>query len=177
LIAECLEGRIAAFGELVSRYQDRLYNTVHLLLEHGEDAREVVQEAFLSAYRSLRTFKGDMLFFNWLYRIAVNTAISHRRKQRPVLRWQGGEGLAEPSCSSEANRPEQMELADEEEKRIHAALNRLAPEHREVLIMKDMEGQKYEDMAEVLRVPIRTVLIRLHRARLELRHVLSQKQM
>jgi RNA polymerase sigma-70 factor (ECF subfamily) len=174
LIAECLEGRSAAFGELVTRYQDRLYNTVYRLLDHKEDARDVVQEAFLSAFQSLRTFKGDSLFFTWLYRIAVNTAISYKRKQKVAVRLLGGEGLAEPPDSSEANRPEHaMEMA-EEEKRVHAALNRLSPEHRLVLIMKDMEGQKYEDMADVLQVPIGTVRSRLHRARLELRDILVQ---
>jgi RNA polymerase sigma-70 factor (ECF subfamily) len=172
LIAECLAGRTAAFGELVTRYQDRLYNTVYRLLEHGEDARDVVQEAFLSAYQSLRTFKGDSLFFTWLYRIAANTAISHKRKQRVVLRLQGGEGCTEPPDSSEANRPEHALEMAEEEKRVHEALNRLSAEHRMVLVMKDMEGQKYEEMAEILQVPIGTVRSRLHRARLELRDIL-----
>jgi RNA polymerase sigma-70 factor (ECF subfamily) len=177
LIAECLKGRSEAFGELVSLYQDRLYNTVFRLVDNAEDARDVVQEAFLSAYQSLQSFKGDSLFFTWLYRIAVNTAISYKRKQRIVLRFQGGgEEPAEPPDPSEANRPEHaMEMA-EEEKRVHEALNRLSPEHRSVLIMKDMEGQKYEDMAEILRVPIGTVRSRLHRARLELRDILLKDQ-
>jgi RNA polymerase sigma-70 factor (ECF subfamily) len=174
LIAECLKGRTAAFGELVTRYQDRLYNTVHWLVDHGQDPRDVVQEAFLSAYQSLRTFKGDAHFFTWLYRIAVNAAITQRRKHRPVLRLRAGEGLPEPSDSSEANRPEHaLEMAEEEE-RIHEALSRLSPEHRVVLIMKDMEGRKYQDMAEVLQVPIGTVRSRLHRARLEMRDMLLQ---
>src|SRR5437588_3618473 len=85
LIAECLQGRTAAFGELVRRYQDRLYNTVYRLVENAEDAQDVVQDAFLNAYQSLDGFKGDSLFFTWLYRIAVNTAISYKRKQRVPL--------------------------------------------------------------------------------------------
>src|SRR5205823_9171708 len=128
LIAQCLEGRSAAFGELVSRYQDRLYNSVYRLLGDGEDARDVVQEAFLNAYQSLRSFKGESLFFTWLYRVAVNAAISYKRKQRIVARI-GGAGPAEPTDPSEASRPEHaMEMA-EEEKRVHAALCRLSPEH------------------------------------------------
>ncbi len=81
----------------------------------------------------------------------MNTAISHKRKKRIVLRLNNGaEGAADPADPSEANRPEHaMEMA-EEEKRVHEALNRLSPEHRAVLVLKDMEGQKYEDMAEVL---------------------------
>jgi RNA polymerase sigma-70 factor (ECF subfamily) len=176
LIAECLQGRSAAFGELVTRYQDRLFNTVLRLLDNSEDARDVVQEAFLSAYQSLRNFKGDALFFTWLYRIAVNTAISYKRKQRVVLRLHGGgEGLAEPPDSSDASRPEHALERSEEEKRVHDALNRLSAEHRVVLIMKDMEGQKYEEMAEILEVPIGTIRSRLHRARLELRDLLRHR--
>src|SRR5947209_20587471 len=74
LIAECLQGRTAAFGELVRRYQDRLYNTVYRLVDNAEDAHDGVQDAFLNAYPSLDSFKGDALCFTWLYRIAFNTA-------------------------------------------------------------------------------------------------------
>ena len=177
LIAECLGGRSAAFGELVSRYQDRLYNSVLRIMDHAEDARDVVQEAFLSAYQSLRSFKGESLFFTWLYRIALNTAISYKRRQRLLVRFQGGgEGLAEPLDPSEANRPEHALEMAEEEKRVHTALKRLSPEHRVVLVMKDLQGLKYEEMAETLHVPIGTIRSRLHRARLELRDILLQDQ-
>jgi RNA polymerase sigma-70 factor, ECF subfamily len=179
LIAECLEGRTAAFGELVRRYQDRLYNTVYRLLANPEDAQDVVQDAFIHAYQSLTSFKGDSLFYTWLYRIAVNTAISWRRKQRLAYRLQfenDGSGGVEPADVSEDNRPGFAIEQAEEELRIQKALNRVSPEHRAVLILKDMEGQKYETMAEVLQVPIGTIRSRLHRARLELRQVLEQME-
>lgn len=173
LINACLDGQSAAFGELVCRYQDRLYNTVFRLLENQEDARDVVQEAFLSAYQSLRSFKGDSLFFTWLYRIAVNTAISYKRKQRVLPRLHSGPGSSpEIADASDAVRPERSLEVAEDEKRVHDALMRLSVEHRTVLIMKDMDGQKYEDMAETLQVPIGTIRSRLHRARLELRSIL-----
>src|SRR4051795_11603782 len=85
LIAECLGGRRDAFGELVSRYQARLYNAAVRLVDNPEDAADVVQDAFLNAYQSLHTFKGDAEFFTWLYRIAFNTAISLKRKRRAVV--------------------------------------------------------------------------------------------
>src|SRR6516165_5897009 len=85
LIAESLQGDTAAFGQLVLRYQDRLYNTVYRLVDNAEDAQDVVQEAFLNAYQSLDSFKGHSEFFTWLYRIAYNTAISMKRKQRVTL--------------------------------------------------------------------------------------------
>ncbi len=179
LIAECLQGRSEAFGELVARYQNRLYNTVYRLLDSAEDAQDVVQEAFLSAYQSLDSFKGDSQFYTWLYRIAFNTAISFKRKQRVVLsmhtmRENGGN--LEPLDPSEFSQPEHALQRQEEERRIQRALNRLSPEHRAVLIMKDMEGQKYEEMAEILQVPIGTIRSRLHRARLELREWLQQEE-
>jgi RNA polymerase sigma-70 factor (ECF subfamily) len=179
LITECLKGRTAAFGELVSRYQDRLFNTVYRLLDNADDAQDVVQEAFLNAYLSLDSFKGDSLFFTWLYRIAINTAISLKRKQRVVISMstcRENGGVAEPADASEYGRPGHALERAEEERRIQNALNRLSAEHRAVLIMKDMEGQKYENMAEVLQVPIGTIRSRLHRARVELRELLQQEE-
>jgi RNA polymerase sigma-70 factor (ECF subfamily) len=177
LIADCLAGDSAAFGVLVRRYQARLFNTVYRLVDNAEDAQDVVQEAFLNAYQSLDTFKGDALFFTWLYRIAVNTAISLKRKQRVVLRLdsgRNGESPLEPLDPSDHSRPGHALEQAEEEKRVRQALSRLSPEHRAVLVMKDMEGQKYEAMAEVLQVPIGTIRSRLHRARLELRELLEK---
>jgi RNA polymerase sigma-70 factor (ECF subfamily) len=179
LITECLEGNTASFGELVSRYQDRLFHTVLRLTDNAEDARDVVQEAFLHAYQSLHAFKGDSLFFTWLYRIAVNTAISMKRKQRVVYRMQptGEDGATvEPPDLSESNRPGHAIEMAEEERKVHDALAKLSAEHRAVLVMKDMEGMKYEEMAEVLGVPVGTIRSRLHRARLEMRDILIQQE-
>src|SRR5437763_1709684 len=103
LIDACLNGDTAAFGVLVQRHQERLYYTVYRLVENAEDAQDVVQESFLHAYQSLDSFKGDSLFFTWLYRIAFNSAISLRRKKRVVLSIDGarngepGVDLADPS--------------------------------------------------------------------------------
>jgi RNA polymerase sigma-70 factor (ECF subfamily) len=179
LIADCLRGDSAAFGELVRRYQDRLYSTVYRLVGNAEDAQDVVQEAFLSAYQSLDGFKGHSEFFTWLYRIAFNTAISLKRKQRVTLSLSGGHGGAggtEPADESDQSRPEQGLERAEEDRRVQAALARLSPEHRMVLILKDMEGQKYEAMAAILEVPIGTIRSRLHRARAELRALLQQDE-
>lgn len=179
LINACLEGDSAAFGILVQRYQARLYNTVYRLTENAEDAQDVVQEAFLHAYQSLGSFKGDSLFFTWLYRIAVNTAISLKRKRRVILSIDGarnGDEGFEPVDVSEQTRPGHSVERQEQEQKVRQALARMSPEHRAVLVMKDMEGQKYEDMAEVLQVPIGTIRSRLHRARLELRELLEQEE-
>jgi RNA polymerase sigma-70 factor (ECF subfamily) len=178
LITQCLQGDPAAFGVLVRRYQDRLFNTIYRMVGNAEDAQDVVQEAFLNAFQSLDGFKGDSLFFTWLYRIAVNTAISFKRKQRISLSLdagKNGEHGIEPQDRSDQSRPGHALEQVEQERRIQQALNRLSAEHRTVLIMKDMEGQKYETMAEVLQVPIGTIRSRLHRARLELRDLLEKE--
>jgi RNA polymerase sigma-70 factor (ECF subfamily) len=174
LIAECLGGRQDAFGELISRYQLRLYNAIIRLVDHAEDAADVVQDSFLNAYQSLRSFKGDAEFFTWLYRIAFNTAISLKRKKRATISLEAGgtEGGIDPDDPSEYIKPGRALERSEDEAQLQDALNRLSSEHREVLVLKDIEGMKYEDIAEILGVPIGTIRSRLHRARLELRDLL-----
>jgi RNA polymerase sigma-70 factor, ECF subfamily len=175
LIAESLGGRRDAFGELVSRYQARLYNAAVRLVDSPDDAADVVQDAFLNAYQSLHAFKGDSEFFTWLYRIAFNGAISLKRKKRPTgsLDAASGDHGFEPTDPSDYVRTGHALERTEEETLLHSALARLSPEHREVLTMKDLDGLRYEEIAEVLGVPVGTVRSRLHRARLELRELLA----
>lgn len=174
LIADCLGGKRDAFGELVSRYQTRLYNAALRLVHSPDDAADVVQDAFLSAYQALHTFKGDAEFFTWLYRITFNAAISLKRKKRPVISLDANSqdsGFG-PDDQSEYVKPGAALERSEDERKLSAAIAKLSPEHREVLLMKDIDGLKYEDIAEVLGVPIGTIRSRLHRARLELRDLL-----
>jgi RNA polymerase sigma-70 factor, ECF subfamily len=176
LITECLQGRVEAYGELVRRYQARLYNSVYRLLDHADDAQDVVQDAFLNAYQSLESFNGRSEFFTWLYRIAFNTAISLKRKRRVVLSLEPGRsddqpGM-EPADESEETRPGSALERTEDEQRLLRALARLSPEHRAVLVLADLDERKYDEIAEVLQVPIGTVRSRLHRARAELRSLL-----
>lgn len=177
LIAECLGGRRDAFGELVFRYQARLYNAAVRLIDNPEDAADVVQESFLSAYQALHTFKGDAEFYTWLYRIAFNTAISLKRKKRAAVSLDatGPDGGLDPDDPSEVIKPGSALERSEDEARLWEAMNRLSAEHREVLVLKDIDGMKYEEIAEILGVPIGTIRSRLHRARLELRELLKQE--
>lgn len=174
LIELSVRGDRTAFGELVRRYQDRLYNSAFRLLGSAEDAQDVVQDAFLNAYQSLRQFKGDARFFTWLYRIAFNAAISLKRRHRVALSADlvGDGSQPEPLDESEASQPGRALERGENVLRLQAALRRVTPEHRAVLILKEIDGQKYEVIAEILGVPVGTVRSRLHRARLELRDAL-----
>lgn len=176
LIGESLKGRQAAYTELVKRHQDRLFNTVLRLLDNAEDAQDVVQEAFFSAYQSLGSFKGDALFFTWLYRIAVNAAISMKRRKKVWVSLDIGsqnELAMEPVDRSAECQPGDSLERQEEEEVLQSALNRMSPEHRSVIVLKDIEDMRYEDIAEILQVPVGTVRSRLHRARLELRAILE----
>ena len=179
LIRRCLAGDQAAYAELVFLYQDRLYNTVFRLVGNAEDAADVVQDSFISAFGSLANFKGDSQFFTWLYRIAVNTAITHKRKRRSgmaTIKTSDSAPGVEPLDLTPGSRPGHALEMEEEERRVHAALQRLSPEHRAVLVMKDMEELQYEEIAEVLKVPIGTVRSRLHRARVEFKEMLEQEE-
>ena len=85
LIDHALEGQTEAFGQLVLKYQDRLYNTVFHVVGHAEDARDIVQEALVQAFLKLDTFRRRSAFYTWLYRIAFNVAVTHRRRRRPTV--------------------------------------------------------------------------------------------
>lgn len=171
LIDACRLGRTEAFGELVRRYQDRLYPTVFRLCGSTEDALDLLQDAFLRAFEKLGSFHGESSFYTWVYRIAVNLALSDRRKHRhvhvgPLAR---GETSLDPPGDPEATDPGRPLELRERDDAVRAALAALADDHRAVVILKEYDGLRYEEIAATLGVPIGTVRSRLHRARLELR--------
>lgn len=176
LIDETLAGDSDAFGQLVLRHQDRLYNAVLRVVLNPEDAADAVQEAFINAYQSLTSFKGDAEFFTWLYRIAFNTAMSRKRRKRPTQSLEQQQ-IRDPHFEPTDPRvePNPAGALERAEEGVHllAALNRLSPEHRAVLVLKDIDGMKYEEIAEIVGVPIGTVRSRIHRARSEMRLLLE----
>ncbi len=173
LIAAYRAGVTEAFGDLVSRYQDRLYPTLFRLTGCADDARDLLQDAFLRALEKLERFQGESSFYTWVYRIAVNLALSGRRRRRSLLRLSSGrrdEGeLLDPEDDPSACDPSApLELA-ERDRIIQEALNALAPDHRAVVVMKEYDGLRYEEIGAILGIPVGTVRSRLHRARLVLR--------
>jgi RNA polymerase sigma-70 factor (ECF subfamily) len=176
LIDEVLAGDTSAFGQLVIKYQDRLFNTLSYVVGSREEAEDVVQDAFVQAFVKLGTFQRASAFYTWLYRIAFNLAISRKRRKRPELSVDGVRELTgdEPVDDGDApgDRIEQQESAQ----RVQAALDRVSEEHRVILVLREMEGFCYEKIAGVLEVPVGTVRSRLHRARLALREELSEER-
>jgi len=176
LIAECLAGRTEAFGQLVVRYQDRLYNTLLNVLGSADDARDIAQDTFVQAFQKLDTFRGQSAFYSWLFRIAMNAAISQKRKTRlmpisiDVARERSG---IEPADDRPDNIPSHSLERSERQILVRTALAELPEEFRIVLVLKEMEGLKYEEIAEIVDCPIGTVRSRIHRARSELRQKLQ----
>jgi RNA polymerase sigma-70 factor, ECF subfamily len=171
LIEACRAGQTEAFGELVRRYQDRLYPTILRLTGCAEDAHDLLQDAFLRAYEKLGRFHGDSSFYTWLYRIAVNLALSGRRRRRATLRLSGtrrDEPIDVPDDPEQSD-PTLPLVRAERTALIQEALDALAPDHRAVVVLKEFDGLRYEEVAAVLGIPVGTVRSRLHRARCELR--------
>lgn len=170
LVDACRAGQSEAFGILVRRYQDRLYPTLLRLTGCAEDASDLLQTAFLRAFEKLGRFHGDSSFYTWIYRIAVNLALSDRRRRslRRVAPARGGD-VPESADDQAASDPALPLERAERDAQIQQALNALPPDYRAVVVLKDLDGLRYEQIADVLGVPVGTVRSRLHRARAELR--------
>lgn len=182
-IRRCQAGDSAAFGDLVERYQDRIYN-VMCRMAGRDDAEELAQEAFLKAFENIHRFGGRSRFYTWLYRIAANLAISQRRRGSKV-RFLSMSGPADEGDQSFADTvtadlarqrtdaPDAAALAGERARQIEAALDELDEEFRIAVVLRDMEGLDYAEIADILDVPAGTVKSRIHRARIMLKDKLA----
>lgn len=174
LIQETLAGHSAAFGQLVRKYQDRLYNTVVHVAGNAEDARDIVQDAFVQAFVKLDTFQHSSAFYTWLYRIAFNVAASHRRRKRPTLSVDHARETSGLEPMDVAEGPAERLERNERCRQVRHAINQLSEEHRIVLVLREIDGCCYETIADILELPMGTVRSRLHRARLQLREQLKE---
>ena len=169
LVEAALGGDRDAFGDLVCRYQDRLFNTMLRIAGSREDAADAVQDAFVQAYVKLGSFRGDAQFFTWLYRIAMNVALSRRRRRRPTGSLEAAKDEAGEEPMDAAVGPPDRVLAEERAEQVKSALADLGDQHRKILVLRELEGCSYEVIAEILELPVGTVRSRLFRARLQLR--------
>ena len=173
LVARCQLGEADAFNELVGRHQDRVYAAVTRFCGNGEDAADVVQRAFINAYRKISEFKGDAAFSTWIYRIAFNQAISFRREnKRPAVSIysKDDDKVVEPAVDT--NPTEKLE-GEETQKKVQQALEQLEEGDRQIILLKDLQGHSYDEIAGIMQIPKGTVRSRLHRARLELKSKLK----
>ena len=173
LIDETISGNSSAFGQLVTRYQDRLYNTLVHVTGSSEEARDVCQDAFVQAFVKLRSFQRSSAFYTWLYRIAFNMAASHRRRKKPTVSVEQHREATGYDPASRDGQPSQRMERQERVARVRRALGALHDDFRAVLVLREIDGHPYEAISEMLDLPLGTVRSRLHRARMELREQLK----
>jgi len=178
LVGQVLAGDGATFGEIVQRHEGRLYNTIYRLVGSAEDARDLLQDTFVKAYENLKTFRGGSSLYTWLFRIAVNTSLSHRRRRKWVQMSApaGDEDDPNPGnavADTAAANPADRLVTAETEVLVQEAINGLDDEHRTVVVLRDIQHCDYRQIAEILEVPPGTVKSRLYRARMMLRDKLQ----
>jgi RNA polymerase sigma-70 factor, ECF subfamily len=166
LVAASKAGDQDAFAQLVQRHQRRVFNLVFRILQHYEEANEVTQETFFAAWQGLPAFRGDARFSTWLYRIAYNCCVKQleQRKRDDALQTavQGQQVLQEESCDERA--AEKLEMR-ERQILVRKHLSLLPAKYRIVLILRHFQEMTYEEMAEILTIPIGTIKTHLFRAR------------
>lgn len=165
LVLRCQAGDGAAFAELVGRYQPRLRYFLRKLLRDGPAADDALQDVWLAVFRAAPRLADPGAFRGWVYRIARDRAVRERRGRRPP------EPLADLDPADDRD-PDPFTADDAA--RVHAALDELAPEHREVLVLRYVEGMTYEEIAPVVGSPVGTVRSRIHYAKRALRAVLEK---
>lgn len=170
LVRLAQSGDARAFEALVVKYQRRIARHVARYVKRAGDVEDVVQEAFIRAYRGLASFRGESAFYSWLYRIATNCALAFlKRGPGPVvlqedLGEERADGAFEPGVS-DGEDPERLLLAKQISGAVDKALARLQPELAQALLLYEVEGKTYKEIAQMLAVPIGTVRTRIFRAR------------
>jgi RNA polymerase sigma-70 factor, ECF subfamily len=178
LVEKAKTGDRRAFGKLVEKYQRRVYSLAFGILRQREDAWDVAQEAFVKAYKKLDRFEGTAAFYTWLYRITYNLSIDTLREKarRETVDLDGSrkleEALAESDQPAEAH-PDQMAQRKELHRVLQVAMSKLSDKHRAIIVLREVEGLSYEEMAEVLDISKGTVMSRLFHARQNLQTLLE----
>lgn len=171
LVARAQAGDQSAFELLVIKYQRRLVRLLSRMLKNTEEAEDVAQEAFIKAYRALPSFRGESAFYTWLYRIATNAAKNHiaanAKHAVNIDDWQSDEGEPLEAAASirDPNTPENHMMSQQLAQTVENALTLLPEDLRTAVMMREMEGLSYEEIAQKMDCPIGTVRSRIFRAR------------
>jgi RNA polymerase sigma-70 factor (ECF subfamily) len=179
LVRQAQRGDLAAYDELVKRYQERIYATVYHMTSNHEDANDLAQDSFIKAFQALKSFKGGSSFYTWLYRIAVNKTINFLKQRKNRVHM----SLNDLDFNTE-NNPDLVALISDKTPRreaglnelsekLNAALLKLSEPHRVVVVLHDVQGQSHEEIAEIMDCNIGTVRSRLFYARQQLQSLLA----
>jgi RNA polymerase sigma-70 factor, ECF subfamily len=173
LILQAQAGDRHSFDQLVARAYPLVFNTAYRILGDHDSAADATQTSFVRAYRSLRTFRRSSSFTTWLYRIVSNVCLDMVRRQKKhgqsLTLESEDEAPTERDIPDERGQPERLVMESELQQAVHKALAKLTMEHRVVLTLYDLAGFSYEEIAEMLKLPLGTVKSRLNRARLALK--------
>jgi RNA polymerase sigma-70 factor (ECF subfamily) len=183
IVSLCQKGNLNAFETLVERHQKKMFNVAYRMTGDYDEASEIVQDAFLSAYRGIKTFRGEARFSTWLTGIVINHAKNRLKQIATRFRYEGqtvddpleteeGRIIGEPR-SGEMPIVEQLERKEVQEK-VQECINTLEEEYREVIVLRDIQGFSYEEIRDILNIPDGTVKSRLFRARDALRGSLKK---
>ncbi len=180
LLQAVIEGDTTAYRGLVEKYQGRVYAMVYGMIRNREDARDITQEAFVKAYKNLKSFRLESSFYTWLYRIAMNLAIDFTRKRKrqgtssfdeAVASRDGDGGISELHHEdSPSKKLERKEVF----KQIMDALDKLPADQKQVILLRELEGLSYKEISDVMDIPEGTVMSRLFYARKKLQKLLVQ---
>ena len=179
LVAQCQSGDRAAFDQLVTKYRNQVYATIYNVARSEEDAWDLAQETFLKAWRHIARFRGQSKFSTWLHRIAINVTIDWARHKQIESGVEFDDTLGlnqiEPGAATAPHAsplPHQNLQAHEIQARIDAAMTHLSPEHRAAILLREVDGMRYEEIAESTGCTVGTVMSRLFYARKKLQTLL-----
>lgn len=173
LVKRSQRGELRAFDELITKYRSKIYAMIYNMVHSEQDAWDLAQEAFFKAWKSLARFRQEALFHTWLYRITMNVTLDWLRKIKPQTDYDetlGITGVEPGAVTIPLAEPAPHETLEREEirQRIEDAIERLSPEHRAVILMREVEDMSYEEIAESLGCSIGTIMSRLFYARKKL---------
>jgi RNA polymerase sigma-70 factor (ECF subfamily) len=182
-VFRCRKGDVQAFEEIVGRYHKKMFNAAYRIIGDYNDAAEAVQDAFMSAFKNMGSFKGDAKFMTWLYTIVLNTS-RNKRKQMQTRNFREDCSLDDPiegddgsitfePASSNPSVLEQLEQ-HEVQQGVQRCIGELDHDFREALVLRDIQGFSYEEIRDMLDIAIGTVRSRIHRARLSIKECLTQ---
>jgi len=178
LVERCRNGDVAAFEPLVEKYRERVWRLAYNYLRDREEAWDVAQDAFIRAWQALPSFRGQSAFYTWLFRIVINVATDRARQRAARGRAFGTDAVPEEEWDrvlvEPGGGPDAAASRAEQRERIRRGLDALPEHHRAIIMLSDLEGLSYREIAEVLDIPMGTVMSRLHNARKRLRDVLGR---
>jgi len=165
LVARAQQGDVDAYSELIKANQDSIFGAIYHLVGNKEDAEDIAQEVFLKAYRGIRRFRGAASFSTWLYGIMLNCVRTHWRRATHAVETLDGDADGRHDPPAPGGGPEEEALRRERIGAVRRAIAGLDEEAREVVVLRDIRGLSYEEMAAAIGAPVGTVKSRLHRAR------------